>query len=190
MGYLNSDIYENGITNTFKNSSKRYVIALTHGDMQSSAVDTTKIAAVSAIINGGGSAANPSLNEGHLSSVFGYANKTLTIKSISYNYTKDVLSGGAAGESEVGGQYNSEQSIIADHFAVIDLGEVASTGEVEITPFADAGEKIRIPTSTKILDGTVVITGQLSGSGVTIQPNNNFLFGAVSISFSETDSAN
>ena len=188
MGYLNSNIYQNGIDNTFISSGKRYVIALTDGDMQSG-IDITKIAAVSAIINGGSSAASPSLDNGHLTNVFSYANKTLTIKSISYNYTKDVLSEGADGE--VGGQYNSGvSSMDATYFAVIDLGELASAGEVEITPFADAGEKIKIPTSTKILDGTVVITGQLSGSGVKIQPNNNFLFGAVSISFSETDGTN
>lgn len=188
MGYLNSNIYQNGINNTFLDSSKKYVIALTTSDIRGDTVDASNIAAVSAIINGGGNG-SPSLDaaSGHLNNVFAYSNKTLTINSISYNYTKDVLSNGA-GDSQ-GGKYNNDPSLVAQYFAVIDLGTVAAADEVEITPFTGATDDIKIPTVTKITSGTPVITGQLSGSGVTIQANNNFLFGAVTISFSETDSA-
>lgn len=187
MGYLNSKIYEDGINNTFLSSSKKYVIALTNADIKSAAVDVNNIAAVSAIINGGGIVGNPSLSDGYLNNVFEYSNKVLTIKSLSYNYTKDVLSGGA-GEGETDGKYNDVASITASHFAVIEVDADASSDYVEITPFSGAEEKIKIPTSTTISSGTVVITGQLSGSGVTIQPNNNFLFGSVGITFSESDS--
>jgi len=188
MGYLNSNIYQNGIDHTLLDSNKKYVIALTTSDIRGDTVDASNIAAVSAIINGGGNG-SPSLDaaSGHLNNVFAYSNKTLTINSISYNYTKDVLSNGA-GDSQ-GGKYNNDSSLIAQYFAVIDLGNVAAADEVEITPFTGATDNIKIPTVTKIASGTPVITGQLSGSGVTIQANNNFLFGAVTISFSETDSA-
>ena len=94
MGYLTSKIYEDGINNTFLSSSKKYVIALTNTDIKAAAVNVNNIAAVSAIINGGGIVGNPLLSDGYLNNVFEYSNKVLTIKSLSYNYTKDVLSGG------------------------------------------------------------------------------------------------
>lgn len=187
MGYLNSKIYEDGINNTFLSSSKKYVIALTNADIKAASVNVNNIAAVSAIINGGGIVGNPSLSDGYLNNVFEYSNKVLTIKSLSYNYTKDVLSGGA-GEGETDGKYQDAASITASHFAVIEVNADSAGDYVEITPFSGAEEKIKIPTSTTISSGTVVITGQLSGSGVTIQPNNNFLFGSVGITFSESDS--
>lgn len=190
MGYLNKSVYYNGIEPIFNNGNKSFIIVLSSVDLSNADSISSNILASSAIIKGGIKSDPVSYDSDAktITNVFDWAgaSKTFSIKSIAYNYTKDVISDGA-GSGQTGCKWNDAGGK-ASYFAVIDVSAASDGNTVDITPFTDASD-IKFLNSTGaglIGKENVLITGNISGSGVTIQENNNFLFGAVSISFSET----
>lgn len=182
MAYINTDVYQNGLTNSILNGEKTngngtgYTVVVLTSSASLTTLTTDSILAVSeARLCKDGDNTSDELTGGAVTEVtnhigsYSVGSKQLNIDAIPYCRTKTIKPGTANG------------------FAVVYISEGSPTSQTAYTKIVDGvSQNVNFAgfDDDVIVKGQVIISGALN-SNVTLNNDSNFMFGGAVINFTE-----